>query len=264
MGFADLLATRTAIDATTLGIHHGVNHPSTWSIGPLSPNWPTPGEVHLWFADSDGPANPQWLSDQEIKRAEAKAFQRDTTRYLIARTFQRKILGAYLKRDPSRLLFTTEAEGKPLLMESKGLCFNMTNSGDLLLMAVTHQAAVGIDLETFRDMSESLAIAKRYFHPFESREILRLNNSLDQQHAFFRCWTRKEAYMKALGKGLHLALDSFAVEVSAVERPALLHGDMGQTSNWSLMDLSNQKDIFGALCVEGSLDFVKQWRWPNE
>ena len=217
-------------------------------------------EVHVWRATLDLPiarvvSLEQTLAADERTRAGRFHYERDRRHFIVARGFLRMILGRYLGRDPRALRFGSNPYGKPSLAAESGgdatLSFNVTHAGGMALYAVTANRAVGIDLEGIRMDVECDSIAEHFFSPRE-RGMLRAVPSAQRPEAFFHCWTRKEAYVKARGLGLSIALDQFDVSVSVAEPAALLQTrEEGQeSSHWSLHDLPVGEGYVAALAVE--------------
>jgi len=169
-------------------------------------------EAHLWRLDLDaahGEAATVVLSEEERARAARFHFESDRHRFIAARAALRRILAAYLDRAPADLVFSLGRHGKPAL-ENLGLEFNLSHSGGCGLLAVTRGRRVGVDLERVRSEFAGEDIARRFFASAEV-EALAATKPDEYVTAFFRCWTRKEAYVKARGDGLSLALDRFEV-----------------------------------------------------
>jgi 4'-phosphopantetheinyl transferase len=180
-----------------------------------------PNEIHVWRGrlPLDRPERAileQHLSEDERKRAAGFRFERDRGRYLGARAMLRRIVASYLADKPEQVRFRYERSGKPaVLAERPDACvdFNVSHSGGFALLAIAKGRNVGIDVERVRLDIEAEKIAERFFSPGEVRTLRSLPS--DQRHqAFFYCWTRKEAYIKAHGEGLALALDSFDVSLA--------------------------------------------------
>jgi len=156
------------------------------------------------------------LVPDERQRAERFRFERDRRRFIVAHGVLRDILGRYLKCSPAQVSFSYNQYGKPALAqesEAIGLRFNMSHSHEVALYALTRAREVGVDVELLREDFASLEIAERFF----SRSEVALLNSLAPElrtDGFFNCWTRKEAYIKALGEGLSHPLDRFAVSLA--------------------------------------------------
>ena len=147
-------------------------------------------------------------------------------------------------------MFRTESHGKPALAwPVLDIPFNVSHTGGLALVAIAGRGRVGIDAETVRSEIEVEDLSRRFFAPAEAAEILALSPDA-QLPAFFACWTRKEAFIKALGGGLSVALDSFQVSIGGDEPARLLWVDGEECEQWSLLDLS-EPGIAAALAVEG-------------
>lgn len=143
------------------------------------------------------------LTDDERSRSARLRSERDRQRFVIAHGALREILGRYLDAPPGGIRFTYNAFGKPDLATDAGsrLRFNLAHSGDLALVAVAPDAAVGVDVERVRALPNHAEIARCFFTAEEAERLQRLPGDL-QTNAFFECWTRKEAYAKARGEGI--------------------------------------------------------------
>lgn len=229
-------------------------------------------DVHVWRASLDQP-EPQTkrflhtLVADEQARAGRFYFKRDREHFIIARGVLRAILGCYLNRPPACLAFCYGAQGKPALAGDAGvdaIRFNMSHSHGLALYAVTRGRKVGIDLERIRFGLAVMEIAERFFSRREVATLRTLPTEMQRQ-AFFRCWTRKEAYIKARGEGLALPLDQFDVSLAPGEPVAVLSTprDLSEASRWSLRDLPLAPDFAAALAVEGHGWGLACWQWPD-
>lgn len=229
-------------------------------------------EVHVWRAALDIPtqhvhALHQTLAADEIARADRFHFQRDRERFIIARGVLRAILGCYLRREPSQLRFCYNSHGKPVLAKESGgdaFRFNVSHSHRLALYAVTRGREVGVDLERIRPVPDADQIAERFFSPREVAVFRALPPRM-QTPAFFSCWTRKEAYIKAKGEGLSIPLDQFDVSLAPGEPAALLHTqwDDQEASHWSLKALTPAPGYVAALAVEGHDWRLTYWQFPE-
>jgi 4'-phosphopantetheinyl transferase len=178
------------------------------------------------------------------------------------------ILGRYLQREPERLRFSYSAHGKPSLTREAGdpdLRFNLSHSHELVLYAVTCGREVGVDLEQIRPAVAQEQIAERFFAEREVAALRALAPSL-QPPAFFHCWTRKEAYIKARGQGLAIRLDQFEVSLAPGEPAALLavNGSRLEAARWTLRDLAPGPGYAGAVAAEGQDWQLRCWEWPSE
>ncbi len=245
--------------------------------------WPVPeifpslgaGEVHVWSVDLTGPSS--WLgecrkvlSSEETDRAGRFKFDRDRDAYVIGRGTLRHLLARYLATDPERLRFQYQAHGKPELAPffqtpSGGpIEFNLSHSGGEALIALTLDGPLGVDLERFRESVLRDGLAERFFAPEEAEVLASLKNE-EQLPAFFQCWTRKEAFLKAHGGGLSMGLDSFAVTLRPHDPPALLwfKGDPEASRRWRIHTLSTPPDFAANLVAPTSANRVQCFRWTE-
>jgi 4'-phosphopantetheinyl transferase len=164
--------------------------------------------------------------------------------------------------------FVYNASGKPALSPEFGsrLKFNLSHSGDLALIAIAADAEIGVDLEYVAQLDYA-EIAR---HVFSAAELDQFNRLPSHRHAqaFFSCWTKKEAYVKACGEGLAIPLTSFSVPLTtdSAHAPAELSGtsaDIAQARRWSLYTLQPGRGYIGALAIEGSGWRLSQWRWQS-
>jgi 4'-phosphopantetheinyl transferase len=163
------------------------------------------GHVHLWAADMSEFVEQVsklsgLLSSAEHERAEKFKFEADSNRYVIRRGLQRLILGRYLEQAPSMIEFQHGAYGKPEVRTERAgspLFFNASHSAGIAVWAITSACRVGVDVEKVREIPEMEEIARRFFVPAETRTLMALHADSRVQ-AFYSCWTRKEAYLKAL------------------------------------------------------------------
>ena len=203
------------------GFHHGYQLPEN--------------EVHVWRTTLDvaapGVAKLQSiLSPNERKKADLFCFERDRRRSVIGRSCLRLLLGQILRLPAGLLQFECDKFGKPSLsQEHRSLQFNLSHSGDLVLVAIARDRAVGIDVERIRTDMDVDDIAARFFSANE-RRIVASVDGLARYEAFFSCWTRKEAYLKAKGVGL-ATLDEEEPELLA-NQTRLTEGDW-----WKLRSL---------------------------
>lgn len=194
------------------------------------------------------------LEPDELFRADRFHFEKDRRAFVVSRGFLREIIGRYTNTRPEQLRFAYGPYGKPAL-EGR-LRFNMSHSHDLALIALTEDHELGVDVEYMRADSASADIARRFFSPVEV-EIFNSLAEEDQVAAFFRCWTRKEAFIKATGKGLSQPLDGFDVTLGPREPAALLRVDGEDASRWTLSDVKIDEGYAAALAVEGRVSEIR-------
>jgi len=217
--------------------------------------------VHLWQARLDT-AEEQVsqltaiLTPEEQARAERFHFRIDRQRWVVGRTTLRRILANYLRVRPAEVRLWYNSFGKPAAngeSDRGGVKFNVSHSGDLLFLAIAKGREVGVDVERLRPLPDWRELAGRFFAPAEIAALDRLP-APERERAFFQCWTRKEAYIKAHGLGMTLPLDRFAVSFGPGEPARLIstEHDPSQLARWMLRDVSPEGDYAAALAVEGT------------
>lgn len=213
-------------------------------------------EIHVWRVALDEPRDWQGLlpllADDERGRALRFIGEPLQRRYVIGRAGLRKLLAAYLDVPAAALRFTYNAHGKPALADAgSGLHFNLSHAGDLMLCALARRREVGVDLEALRTDSDTAALAQRWFSPCEQKMLQALPPAA-RTAAFFRIWTRKEAYLKGIGEGLSHGLHNFTVSAES-GRAALLHHDLrpDHVLTWQLQDLDVQPEYAASLAGAG-------------
>jgi 4'-phosphopantetheinyl transferase len=229
---------------------------SEWTVPPAQLRL-APDELSAWLIPIDAPPHrlrdlAETLSPDEQRRAARFHFERDRIRFMAARGALRGILGAYLRRPPAEIVFAYSPHGKPSLADEPSLSFNISHSGDWALCAVALNRRIGVDIESIQPELAGQSIAERFFSPREVAE-LRALPSAEQSAAFFRCWTRKEAFVKARGEGLSLPLDRFDVSLRPGAPPALLStlDDPREADRWSILALPAPPGYVASAVVEG-------------
>jgi 4'-phosphopantetheinyl transferase len=224
--------------------------------------------VHVWHIDLDLQTArlgrlEQNLSADERLRAARFRFARDRERFVAARGLLREILALYLNVAARQLSFGYGPNGKPFLAEHGGLRFNVSHSLNVALVAVAHEREVGVDIEHARYDIPVEEIAETVFSAPEKRTLSRLDGEAKRM-TFLRFWTRKEAYIKADGRGMSLLLEHIDVSVPT-NRVAVLDEDMGEwlvRANWRLQTLAIGADHAAALAAEGEDWRLACWQWP--
>jgi len=205
-------------------------------------------EVHVWAVPLGGDPGVyrDLLSAAETERLQRYRFADHRRRYQIGHGALRLILAGYLGVEPLSIDYRIGPRGKPYV-EGDGLYFNLSHSGKLALIGVA-KCELGLDVEKVRHLESLRQIAERHFSDTEFGKLDALQGGA-QELAFYRCWTRKEAYIKALGEGLSMALDSF--DVSLDEAPELLacHDGREDPAEWSMLDVSPGPEFVGALAI---------------
>ena len=230
----------------------------------------TPGEIHAWSACLDQSVSRfqillQTLSLDERMRAERFHFEKHRKRFIVGRAILRTILGYYLSVEPSRLRFCYGKYGKPALADTFGketISFNLSHSDGLALYGFTRGCEIGVDIEHVRDISEMEQIAERFFSARE-KAVFRSLPEGKKKEAFFDCWTRKEAIIKAIGDGLSLPLDRFDIALVPGEPARLLsiEADSKAASGWFVQELKPVSGFTAAFAIQGQSRRVHCWQW---
>jgi 4'-phosphopantetheinyl transferase len=226
------------------------------------------GEVHVWrtrrhWSSAAIARFRDWLSYEERAKADAFHFEADRHRAIVGRGLLRHLLGTCLNRPPDTLQVVAGLNGKPELVPFLGAApieFNISHSGDWILVALAQQRAVGIDVEQMRSGMAALDIAQRVFSKAERTGLATLPPTA-REESFFACWTRKEAYIKARGDGLLLPLDSFDVSFRATDAARILatRPDPCEASRWTMHDLPLGAGYHAAVAAAGSGWQLRQW-----
>jgi 4'-phosphopantetheinyl transferase len=228
-------------------------------LGPL-----TGGEVHLYIVQLESSENNfaqafSWLSPDEVERADRFRFERHRSAFVLGRAVLRALVASYLRIAPEEASFTYGPKGKPALgavasplrEAADSFHFNVSNSGDLAAYAFTLDCEIGVDIEHRRRLLEIEGIARRFFAPDEVSELMGLPEG-ERHEGFFNCWTRKEAYIKAVGDGLSVPLDSFEVTLQpgVAARMIALDGSVAAAQRWTLQAFTPAPDYAGAIAYQ--------------
>jgi 4'-phosphopantetheinyl transferase len=239
-----------------------------WERPPPSPDL-CEGEVHVWRAHLNQHAGTrrrlfETLSADERERAARFYFERDREYYVVARGVLRGILGRCLGLEPASLRFDYGPFGKPSLsgLGAGAPEFNLSHSHRIALYAVTQTRRLGVDVELIDERHAGLDIAERFFSAGEV-SALRALPAGARTRAFFNCWVRKEAYIKALGEGLSHPLGGFSVSLAPGEPAALLSDDSDPSAptRWTFEELFPGPLYAAAVAVDGPRPSFKLWHW---
>ncbi len=213
-----------------------------------------PGEVHVWLISLEGlplEGMIDIMDRHERERAAMFYDDADSRRYIAAHAMQRRILSAYTGIGPEKVRYTHGTYGKPMLDVPGGrLCFNLSHSGSMAAIALAESMEIGIDIEQMRSGLSPEELAGSLSK--DEMEALRKDGS---PAAFYRLWTRKEAYLKATGEGLNGPLDSV---------PAFgLHEREFRNGQYTFIDLEPAPGYAGAVVARGDIQSVKLLQWPE-
>jgi 4'-phosphopantetheinyl transferase len=215
-----------------------------------------PNEVHFWQCSFDAnkvrvPHYKSLLAQDELIRAEKFKFEIDRERYVISRGILRMLLGEYLNENPQKIKFNYTTYGKPMLQNKSSLAFNISHSGNKAVFGFVSDVEIGVDVEKVKTDFNVLDIARNFFSP---KEIESLENQQEEllYRAFFRCWTRKEAFIKAEGSGLSFPLDAFSVSLDNDKNAELLETSWNTTERqrWKLFSLPLGEEYIIAVAIQ--------------
>ena len=228
-------------------------------------------EVHVWRLWIDASTSvvslvEASLSEQEQIRAAKFRYKEDQSRYVLGRGMLRHILASYVAARPADIVFSANEFGKPFLDQrfaSSGIYFNVSHSKNLVVIGVAFERQIGVDVEFVRPLSDLDSVARRCFTDFE-RELLAGELDL-KTSSFFRCWTRKEAFVKAIGKGLSVPLNSFTASLPRGLTSGRLPSNPEQSpiKRWWITDLDVPPEYRCALVNEGDMPTIV-YREGNE
>jgi 4'-phosphopantetheinyl transferase len=228
----------------------------------------TPAQVHLWRTPLQVPDDRlercrRLLSAEEALRAQRFHFERDRRRFIVARGTLRTLLGAYLQADPARIELANGPRGKPAVVhpqEGRTLEFNLSHAADLAVYAFSLGRWVGVDVEAHRPLDDLRRLAGTVFSPHELAVLDSLPPA-EQFPSFYACWTRKEAFIKAIGEGLYFPLDHFDVTLAPGEPARLLRvqGDPAALHRWQMAAFDPGAGFSGAVVFEGAETSLSFW-----
>ena len=230
----------------------------------LTDLWPPPlpatlpvRHTHVWHASLSQPpatiaALAGWLNPAEEARAARFHFEHHRQHFIVGRGLLRLLLSHYLDLAPGDVQLVYTSHSKPHLPGGQ-LQFNLSHAGERVVYAFARDRALGVDIEQLRALPDAESIARRFFAPAEAARFMALPAPL-RPAGFFNCWTRKEAFIKAVGEGLSYPLDIFEVTLAPDEPARLIHiqGSEAAAAEWDLQVLHPETGYVAALVVAGA------------
>ncbi|MEM9363758.1 MAG: 4'-phosphopantetheinyl transferase superfamily protein [Bacteroidota bacterium] len=244
-------------------MHPGIN--SNNSIFGLTSN-----EIHLWQIPLDAQIDEvetyfNILSSDERERAQKFHFKKDRNCFVITRGVLRILSAKYVSKKPMEISFGLEEYGKPKLEHRTSLNFNVSHSGNMALIGFVHNHAVGLDVEYIKRDIDVLDIAQNFFskNEIEALNAIELNK---QYEAFYRCWTRKEAFIKAEGSGLSFPLDRFSVSMEKDDEASLYWVDWNsyEKEKWDIFSFKPNEDYIAAVTVKAKGYSLRKFEWDKD
>jgi 4'-phosphopantetheinyl transferase len=212
-------------------------------------------EIHIYRSSLESTSEQfkkyvSLLSPDELQKAYRYKFEKDRANYISGRALLRNLLGKYLDQSPGKITFSYSDKGKPYIKDS-AVKFNLAHSGGKAVFAIANNIEVGIDIEFMRELPDALQIAKRFFSDGEVKEFSETREG-DIRTAFFNCWTRKEAFIKAVGEGLSYPLKDFAVTFKPGDKPEVkwIKCKDDEVKEWSLFNIDTEENYISSLAVK--------------
>ncbi len=227
-------------------------------------------KVHVWVIKKDSITKfleyyRDLLSIDEKKKSKTFRFYKDRNTYILARGALRLLLSKYLKIHPKNIIFNYCAFGKPKIKYDCTMKFNVSHSGEMIVIAFCNDYDIGIDVEYIKKDFNVLEIVNNYFSKQEISALHKIPKN-QQTEAFFRGWTRKEAFIKAKSQGLSFPLDSFSISMDSDDNAELYETawDKNEKNLWNIVPFDTYKDYKAAFAVKGKIDAVKYFKFDLE
>ncbi len=241
----------------------------SWDVGPVQPLLQNQ-EVHIWYADLNLSENLIQLMGNVLNQDEkdrAARFVRDEDRlhFIAARSILRNILSRYCHCAPENIQFNYNAKGKPFLNVEQmqlDIQFNLSHSHGVALYAISLIENIGIDIEYNQRQIHPLDIAQRFFSNEEITLLSQLPAS-EQLTGFYKIWTRKEAYVKAIGEGISHPFDQFSVDLMNNKSKIKLNAAKGKLSEWTIYEILTDTKYSAALALPFDEPIIHYWRWQK-
>lgn len=214
-------------------------------------------QLNLWKIDiaslkGEVKAYRSFLNVEELVKANSYRFQKDHDTFVITRAVLRLLLGNYLKSDPSKLHFKYGKKGKPFLDRNHtSIEFNVSHSGSMAIVGIAEGCPLGVDIEYLKQGLDFLELANDFFSDTEIQILMSLPEE-QRAVAFYRCWTRKESFIKAKGIGLSYPLDAFSVSLDSDESAKLENTRMDpfEKERWKMFSFIPKENYRAAVTVD--------------
>ncbi len=218
--------------------------------------------IHVWYCHFKNNKNQlkqyaALLSSDEIDRSRKFKFEKDQETYVITRAVLRILLGKYLKQAPEEINFDYTKYKKPFLTPTNNLKFNVSHSGNMAAFAFYSNREIGVDIEKIKDDFDVLELAQNFFSKKEIEVLEKLPKS-ELARAFYRCWTRKESFIKAEGSGLSFPLDKFTVSIESDTSAEIVETNFSSEAykQWSLFSFIPQENYLAAVAVKDQVNAI--------
>ena len=223
--------------------------------------------VDIWSIDTAKFPNDltsyfQLLSQEEQLRSQRFKFEKDQRLNILARSGLRVLAAQYLNCTPVSIQMGYEEYDKPYFLDYPELKFNVSHSGEMIVLAFIQQFELGVDVEYIKTDFEVMDIADNFFALDEIEKLKEVEKEL-QFEAFYRCWTRKEAFIKAKGSGLSFPLADFSVSIGEKAKLLATRWDADEKNEWSLSSFMPKNGYVGALAVHGPVKTIKYHEWTG-
>jgi len=213
-------------------------------------------QVHIWQARIDVSSGypkdiKDVLSADERERAISFKLQNDQIHFIIRHYLLRIILSKYCDYLADEITFRYDTHKKPAfnMPEYRKIKFNMSFSHDLMLVAINKHNDIGIDIEKVHDINDLESVA---VNNFSSKEFKYLNSSSEKINTFFKIWTRKEAFIKATGKGMYYPLKSFCVSMdkSGNHENLIIFNHPIKSKHWRIAEIKASDGFIASIAVK--------------
>lgn len=238
-----------------------------WQLVTASPAL-LPGEVHVWRADLNLSASQltlgrEMMSPEERERADRMVTQVLRDRRVAGQSILRDVVARYLHISPAKIVFDYGERGKPSVLGGE-LQFNLSHTEDMALVAITLAHPIGVDIESIKISKYHQGIVEKNYSAEEFAQYQALPES-ERLEAFFRAWTRKEAYIKAIGQGLYYPLENFTVDLCSVGDQGLLsiEGSTERARSWCLPSFKAAEKFMASVAIEAEIKNWVFWDWKD-